>query len=63
MTSYTPWASLWRTASLLGRRRCVAGSVWVVMLTAVCLYVFVMMVGSSSSLTLWFTSRGCEYTD
>ena len=38
MTSYTPWASLWRTASLLGRRRCVAWSVWVVMLIAVGLF-------------------------
>ena len=62
MTSYTPWACLFRTASLLGRRLCVAWGVWVVMLIAVGL-VFAVLVGSSSSLTLWFTSRGCEYTD
>ena len=56
------WACLFCTASLLGLRRCVAWSVSVVMLIAVGL-VFVVLVGSSSSLTLWFTSRGCEYTD
>ena len=43
------YAGLFRTASLLGRRLCVEWGVWVVMLIAVGL-VFVVLVGSSSSL-------------